>query len=97
MRVLLVLLPLVLLTGCRSVMGTFHAGDELTWEQYISIRPGMTAAEIREIYGEPNEERIIEGRVVRFTYLAWDEPEAWLRTVDLEFDEQGVLVKKSLW
>ena len=97
MRVLLVLLPFVLLTGCGSVTGTFHAGDELSWEQYVSIRPGMKAAEIREIYGEPNEERVIEGRVVRFTYLTWDETGESLRTVDLEFDQRGLLLKKSLW
>ena len=87
----------LLLTACSTLADPLSRGDELTIDQYESIRPGMTAEEIRKIYGEPADARIEDGRVWRYSYRCWDEAGTGLHTVDLEFDRQQILVKKSFW
>jgi len=87
----------LLLPSCSTFGNPLSRGDELTIDQYESIRPGMTAEEIRKIYGEPADARIEEGRVWRYSYRCWDEAGTGLHTVDLEFDRQQILVKKSFW
>ncbi len=88
---------LLFLGGCHSLTGTMFGGDELTNEQYESIRLGMTAAEIVEIYGEPNEVVRSSGRVVRLTYNCWDHQGKYLRTADLAFDRDQVLLTKKVY
>jgi hypothetical protein len=88
---------LLLLTSCRAITEPFVAGEELTWDQYESIEPGMTATEIRRIYGTPREIRRDEHLIFRYTYLCWDQAGKALLTVDLRFDPFEVLLKKSVW
>ncbi len=48
----------------------------------------MPAEEVREIYGEPNREIVVEGEPARFVYLVWDEGNL-LHDGDVEFDRTG--------
>lgn len=92
-----VLGALLLLSSCASITEPFLPGEELSWAQYTSIEPGMTATEIRKIYGHPKEVKRDARGIYRFTYLCWDVMEEKLMTVDLQFDAKEVLVKKNAW
>jgi len=92
-----VLGALVLLASCGTITEPFVAGEELTWDQYESIQTGMSATEIRRIYGPPKDVRR-DGRLIfRYTYLCWDQAGRALLTVDLQFDPFEVLLRKSVW